>query len=291
MLSITKDLEATNGIKMSLHPDYVFLTKENVEESYKKLIDKATPIIVSDGKYHLMISYPFKLVDSEGNFIKVSGEIIRRVGKNYFIIYDKKKYKVMDSNGNIIASELEADFLGCIVSFRDFKNDQDLIVTPDALITMPLYSANITGDLDNGYFFIYDIEEDIYLAYDSFGNFLNKVTDLNKAINEYKFYQNKRNRELISESSLYEKVIINGFRKYPELENYNASNLLDMLIKAASLDRDFYIDLKSSKVYSCNFVPLIRLSDGKKYIWIPDTEDERKVMEDFCLKRSKNNNE
>ncbi len=291
MLSITKDLEATNGIKMSLHPDYVFLTKENVEESYEKLITKVAPIIVSNGKYHIMIAYPFKLVDSEGNFINVDGEIIARVGKNYFIIYDKKKYKVMDCNGNIIASELEVDFIGHVASFRDFNNDQDLVVTPDTPITMPLYSANVKCGLDNGYFFIYDIEEDVYIAYDSFGNFLKKVADLTKALNEYKFCHNKKDRELTSARDLYEKVIINEFRKYPELANYNASNLLDMLLKAVSLDRDFYIDLKSSKVYSCNFVPLIRISDGKKYIWVPDTEEERKVMEEFCLKRRRDNSE
>ena len=55
MLSITKDIEVANGIKASKHPEFVFLTPENLEESYKRIIDGAPAIVESDGKYSLLL--------------------------------------------------------------------------------------------------------------------------------------------------------------------------------------------------------------------------------------------
>ena len=60
-----------------------------------------------------------------------------------------------------------------------------------------------------------------------------------------------------------------------------------MLAKAASLDVDFYIDLYKVKVYPTKFTHLLKMSDGKHEIWIPDTEEELKIINDFCQQRRK----
>ena len=88
MLSITKDIEVANGIKASIHPEFVFLTSDNLEDSYKKIIDGAPVIAPSEGKYSLMFTTQLKLIDSSGNVLDIDGYIIAKFGKNYFIVFD-----------------------------------------------------------------------------------------------------------------------------------------------------------------------------------------------------------
>lgn len=290
MLSITKDLEVANGIKASIHPEFVFLTSDNLEDSYKKIIDGAPVIASSEGKYSLMFTTQLKLIDSSGNVLDIDGYIIAKFGKNYFIVFDNCSYKVMNSDGQIVANNLVMDYVGNVVSFHDIKKDRDLIVTPDAIISLDLNAANVVASLPGGYYFIHDEESDLYMAYDSRGNYLKKSNALD-SIKEPFSTDAKKDRELANNTALYEKVIISEFQRYPELCDYEPKNLLDMLAKAVSLDSDFYIDLKSGSVYSDKFAYLLKISDGKHDIWVPDTEEERKVMEEFCLKRRRDNNE
>ena len=285
MLSITKDLEVANGIKKSNHPEFVFVTSDNVEESYKKIVNCAPAIITSEGKYSLMFTHPLKLVDSYGDVLDIDGEIISRVGKNYFIISKDNSYKIMDADGQIVADNLrKMDFVGDVVSFQDVPKERDLVVTPDAIIILSLGEADVVASLDNGYYFVYNQETKTYTAYDFLGNALKSSKDLHELVDAFRI-QGKRNRELIDNTVLFESVIISEFQRYPELCNYNPRNLLDILAKAASLDSDFYIDLKSGRVYKDQFRHLLKISDGKRAIWVPESDEEIRVIEDFCRQR------
>ena len=197
----------------------------------------------------------------------------------------------MNSDGQIVANNLKKmDYVGDVVSFHDNDENRDLVVTPDAVIILDLNAANVVGSLPGGYYFTYDKESDLYSAYDSIGNCLKKSNDLDGLRNIFRD-EGKKNRKLVDNNALYENVIISEFQRYPELCAYEPKNLLDMLAKAVSLEGDFYIDLKSSRIYCDKFTYLLKISNGKQDIWVPDTEEERKVIEDFCLKRRKNNNE
>ena len=286
MLSITKDLETSNGIKASRHKNFVFITPENIEESYKKLIASAPPILPSVGKYSLILSSPLKLIDDNGNSLDVDGRIIYSTG-NYFIVYTEKYYKIIDGNGNTLFDNIsDIDYVGGVISLRDTKNNQDLIVTSQTIIVLPINKANIVATSDNGCYFIKDASRRCYVAYNSLGELLQTGQNLDDLIN---YYQSKKQitKRNSSNISLYEKVLIREFQSNPELQEYNANNLLEMLAKAASLDVDFYIDLYKVKVYPTKFTHLLKMSDGKHEIWIPDTEDELKIINDFCQQRRK----
>ena len=292
MLSITKDIEVANGIKASKHPEFVFITKENVEESYSKIMEEMLNIVISDGKYSLMVTPAgLKLIDSEGNTLDIDGDVIGTVGKNYFIIFKNNRYTLMNSDGQIVIQDLGImDYCSEVKSFHNEEEQCDFVITPDAVIKKGLNSLDIVASFPTGLYFSYNKENDIYEAYDSIGTYLGQGSDLDSLRNKYRV-EVKKDRQLVNNKALYEKVIISEFQRYIELCDYEPKNLLDMLLKAASLDRDFYIDLRTSRVYSDKFVHLLKISDGKRDIWVPDTAEERKVMEEFCLKRRKDNNE
>ena len=290
MLSITKDLEATNGLKESKHEDFVFLTSSNVEDSYKKIMDNAPFILTTDGKYSLMYNKSLSLVDEEGNVLDLDGKIINRIGIKYFVIASNNEYRIMNANGQTVIDNLDKiDYVGEVVSFQSTKGDCDVIVTPDAVIILPINSADVVRSMPNGFYIIKDRENDSFTLHDTYGNMLGKNKDLEALSKEFNMYHARDKHLCHSNTGLYEKVIISGFQRYPELCDYEASNLLDMLVKASSLDNDYYIDLKNSRVYQTEFVHLLKISDGKHSIWVPDTEEERAVMKDFCLNRRKEN--
>ncbi len=283
MLSITKDLETQNGIKASRHKkDLAFLTPDNIEEVYQKLMAYAPPIISTQGKYSLIFSSPLKLIDCDGNALDIDGKIIYHTGK-YFIIYNEECYKIIDNFGNTLYDNIsDIVYVGGIISLRDTKNKQDLIVTQNTIITLPINKADIVATTNNGCYFIEDKVKKCYIAYNSFGEFLETGIDLDELKKHYQQAVPKKN---LMDIALYEKVLIKEFQKHPELQAYNASNLLEMLAASASLDIDFYIDLYKVKVNPTKFTHLLKLSDGKHELWIPDTEEERKIMEEFCLDR------
>ena len=283
MLSITKDLETQNGIKASRHKkDLAFLTPDNIEEVYQKLMAYAPPIIKTHGKYSLIFSSPLKLIDCDGNALDIDGKIIYHTGK-YFIIYNEVCYKIIDSNGNTLFDDIsDIVYVGGIISLRDKKSKQDFIVTQNTIITLPINKADIVASNNNGCYFIKDKEKNCYTVYNSFGEFLETGIDLDEL---KKRFEQEVSKESLIDITLYEKVLIKEFQKHPELQAYNASNLLEMLAASASLDIDFYIDLYKVKVNPTKFTHLLKLSDGKHELWIPDTEEERKIMEEFCLDR------
>ena len=292
MLSITKDIEVANGIKASKHPEFVFLTKENVEESYSKIMEEMLNIVLSDGKYSLLVTPSgLKLIDSEGNTLDIDGSVIGTVGKNYFIIFKNNRYTLMNSDGQIVIQDLgNMDYCSDVKSFHNVEEQCDFVITPDAVIKKGLNSLDIVASFPTGLYFSYNKENDIYEAYDSIGTYLGQGSDLDSLRNKYRV-EVKKDRQLVKNKALYEKVIISEFQRFIELCDYEPKNLLDMLLKAANLDRDFYIDLRTSRVYSDKFTRLLKISDGKRDIWVPDTEEEMKVIEDFCLKRRKTDNE
>ena len=289
MLSITKDLEATNGLKESKHEDFVFLTSSNVEDSYKKIMDNAPFILTTDGKYSLMYNKSLSLVDEEGNVLDLDGKIIDRIGKKYFVIAGDNQYKIMNANGQVVIDNLDKiDYVGEVISFQSISGNCDVVVTPDTVIIQPINTANVVKSLLNGYYIIKDSEDNSYALYDTYGNILDRNKDIyawdatfgNATYRNYRGY---------SDTNLYEKAIISEFQRFPELCDYEANNLLDMLVMASSLDEDYYIDLKGAMVYQTKFTRLLKISDGKHSIWVPDTEEERAVMKDFCLNRRKEN--
>lgn len=292
MLSITKDLDIGNGIKASNYPHLVCLMPENVEESYQRIIAGASPIAITNGKYSLMLTNTFKLIDSDGNVLDFAGDVIRQIGGKYFIIFDNGFYKIIDADGQLIKDNLNnIDYVGDVISFHDKKEKADFVVTPDAIVTKPLDTAEIVAAIPDGTYFVLDKVYNHYVAYDSYGNELQRGADLNSLVTLYRDKLNKDNSESSKEKSneLFSKVILKEFQKYPELCNYDASSLLDMLAKAASLDVDFYINLKKAEVCQTKFKPLLKISDSERSIWVPDSSEELKVMDDFCLTRRKGN--
>ncbi|HIS12605.1 MAG TPA: hypothetical protein IAB40_05795 [Candidatus Onthocola stercoravium] len=291
MLSITKDLETSNGLKASKNPWFVFLTPENVEDSYKKIMDNAPFVLTTDGKYSLMFARNLNLIDEAGNVLDIDGKIIDRIGKKYFVIAGDNQYKIMNANGQVVIDNLDKiDYVGEVISFQSTSGNCDVVVTPDTVIIQPINTANVVKSLLNGYYIIKDSEDNSYALYDTYGNILDRNKDIyawdatfgNATYRNYRGY---------SDTNLYEKAIISEFQRFPELCDYEANNLLDMLVRASSLDEDYYIDLKGAMVYQTKFTRLLKISDGKRDIWVPDTEEEMKVIEDFCLKRRKTDNE
>ena len=291
MLSITKDLETSNGLKASKNPWFVFLTPENVEDSYKKIMDNAPFVLTTDGKYSLMFARNLNLIDEAGNVLDIDGKIIDRIGKKYFVIAGDNQYKIMNANGQVVIDNLDKiDYVGEVISFQSTSGNCDVVVTPDTVIIQPINTANVVKSLLNGYYIIKDSEDNSYALYDTYGNILDRNKDIyawdatfgNATYRNYRGY---------SDTNLYEKAIISEFQRFPELCDYEANNLLDMLVRASSLDEDYYIDLKGAMVYQTKFTRLLKISDGKRDIWVPDTEEEMKFIEDFCLKRRKTDNE
>ena len=286
MLSITKDIEFANGIKASNHGEFAFLTKDSVDDVYMKIINRV-PYIKRAGSKNFLFQKigTLLLVDENGVKIDVGGSIIKSIGEKYLLASSKVGCKIMDMNANVLYCGV-INYCGSnVVSLRDIEHDQDLVVTPNTIKFMPINSADVVGSLEDGTFFIQ--EDNGFMANDSWGNGLEKSSDLSYLVDKY---QSDYEMDLPQKSlEAFEKYMINKFKNHLELKDYDAKNLLDVLNKAVTLDDDFYIDLINFEVYKTKFRYLLKISDGKHSIWVPDTKEERAVMKDFCLNRRKEN--
>ena len=145
---------------------------------------------------------------------------------------------------------------------------------------------NVISSFEDGTFLTRNNADNQYHAYDAWGNFLESSDDVFTLHSKY-FDSSSVNRPGENNFDVYQNYIIQNFRKYAQLKDYPASNLLDMLNQAASLTEDFYISLSDGRVYQTTFKYLLKISNGKDHIWMPDTLEEVKALEEFCLKRRK----
>ena len=285
-MEISKDLEASNGLKASENKGFVFLTKENVEESFERIMKKAPVVLKTVGKNYLLIANSIKLLTQDGKAIDPKGTIIKIIGRKYLIVAHDSVYKIRDVDGTTLEDEISLlDYSGSEVALLQ-NGDYDIVVTPKTIITVPTNQLNVIASLEDGTFFTKNDIGNIYMAYDAWGNFLGSSNDLTKLESKY-FNPLSVNRKRETNSDVYQNYVIQNFQKHANLANYKAHNLLDMLNKAVSLNKDFYINLNDGEVYQTTFKHLLKISNDRHSIWIPDTKEEVKVMEDFCLRRRK----
>ena len=289
MIKITKDLMTKNGLKASENKSFVFLTRENVEESFERIMKKAPVVLKTSGENYLLMTNPIKLLTQNGTAVDTKGIIIKIIGSKYLIVSHDSVYKIMDMDGNTLEDEISLlDYSGSgVVMLQD--DYRDIVVTPKKIIMRTPNRLNVIASLEDGTFFTRNNANDQYDVYDAWGNFLESGDDLTKLKSKYFTLPINRKRE--SNSDVYQNYVIQNFQKHANLTNYKAYNLLDMLNKAASLSEDFYINLNDGEVYQTTFKHLLKISNDTHSIWIPDNDEEVKAMEDFCLKRRKKDNE
>lgn len=288
VIEITKDLGTQNGIKASENKNFVFLTMENIEESYRRIIEEAPFIHSTVGKNYIFVANSVKkLLTKDGVEIDPTGTIVKVIGYKYLIVVTQDStYKIIDVDGNVLEdniSYLYDDTDNKIALLRD--DYRDIVVTPQKIIIKLPYQCNIVASLEDGTFFTKSKTEDEYCAWDSEGVFLESGDDLIAL--KYRYFNPFTKNHPESHLDVYQNYIINNFKSCPSLKNYNAENLLDMLNKAASLPEDFCINLNNGEVYQTTFKHLLKISNDTHCIWIPNNDEEIKAMEDFCLKRRK----
>ena len=292
MLSITREYKTEDGIVLGKDTSKLFINKSNVEDIYKLLIQNV-PLIQNDsGKYSVLFTkFGYKLIDENGQGINLFGNIVGRVGVKYFICSALNgKYYVIDNNNCLIfGAHNEIRFLGeSLAVLKSSIAKKDIVLTTKDYYVFPESQIRVLTSFPNGYWIALTTDENgysIYLVFDQWLCPVDKSVSYAELVQKYEKLSPTDDLSAKDSILLYEKHLINLFKKFSDFSFSDSDNLLSLLNQAANSESDFYIDMDSIKLVKTKLVPYLKISDGMGEFWILDNDENMKELNDLCRRR------
>lgn len=292
MLSITREYKTEDGIVLGKDTSKLFINKSNVEDIYKLLIQNV-PLIQNDsGKYSVLFTKcGYKLIDENGQEINLFGDIIGRVGVKYFICsaLNGKFYVIDNNNCLIFGAHNEIRFLGeSLAVLKSSIAKKDIVLTTKDYYVFPENQIRVLTSFPNGYWIALTTDENgysIYLVFDQWLCPVDKSVSYAELVQKYEKLSPTDDLSAKDSILLYEKHLINLFKKFSDFSFSDSDNLLSLLNQAANSESDFYIDMDSIKLVKTKLVPYLKISDGMSEFWILDNDENMKELNDLCRRR------
>ena len=293
MLSITREYKTEDGIVLGKDTSKLFINKSNVEDIYKLLIQNV-PLIQNDNGKHsvLFTKCGYKLIDENGQEINLFGDIIGRVGVKYFICSALNgKYYVIDNNNCLIfGAHNEIRYLGeSLAVLKSNIAKKDIVLTTKDYYVFPENQIRVLTSFPNGYWIALTTDENgysIYLVFDQWLCSVDKSVSYAELVQKYEKLSPTDDLSAKDSNLLYEKHLINLFKKFSDFSFSDSDNLLSLLNQAANSESDFYIDMDSIKLVKTKLVPYLKISDGMSEFWILDNDENMKELNDLCRRRT-----
>ena len=296
MLSITREYKTEDGIVLGKDTSKLFINKSNVEDIYKLLIQNV-PLIQNDsGKYSVLFTKcGYKLIDENGQEINLFGDIIGRVGVKYFICsaLNGKFYVIDNNNCLIFGAHNEIRFLGeSLAVLKSSIAKKDIVLTTKDYYVFPENQIRVITSFPNGYWIALTTDENgysIYLVFDQWLCPVDKSVSYAELVQKYEKLSPTDDLSAKDSILLYEKHLINLFKKFSDFSFSDSDNLLSLLNQAANSESDFYIDMDSIKLVKTKLVPYLKISDGMSEFWILDNDENKREISKLCRKRTDKN--
>lgn len=293
MLSITREYKTEDGIVLGKDTSKLFINKSNVEDIYKLLIQNVPLIQNDNGKYSVLFTKcGYKLIDENGQEINLFGDIIGRVGVKYFICSALNgKYYVIDNNNCLIfGAHNEIRYLGeSLAVLKSNIAKKDIVLTTKDYYVFSENQIRVLTSFPNGYWIALTTDENgysIYLVFDQWLCSVDKSVSYAELVQKYEKLSPTDDLSAKDSNLLYEKHLINLFKKFSDFSFSDSDNLLSLLNQAANSESDFYIDIDSIKLVKTKLVPYLKISDGMSEFWILDNDENMKELNDLCRRRT-----
>ena len=293
MLSITREYKTEDGIVLGKDTSKLFINKSNVEDIYKLLIQNVPLIQNDNGKYSVLFTkFGYKLIDDNGQGINLFGNIVGRVGVKYFICSALNgKYYVIDNNNCLIfGAHNEIRFLGeSLAVLKSNIAKKDIVLTTKDYYVFPENQIRVLTSFPNGYWIALTTDKNgysIYLVFDQWLCPVDKSVSYAELVQKYEKLPPTDDLSAKDSILLYEKHLINLFKKFSDFSFSDSDNLLSLLNQAANSESDFYIDMDSIKLVKTKLVPYLKISDGMGEFWILDNDENMKELNDLCRRRT-----
>ena len=293
MLSITREYKTEDGIVLGKDTSKLFINKSNVEDIYKLLIQNVPLIQNDNGKYSVLFTKcGYKLIDENGQEINLFGDIIGRVGVKYFICSALNgKYYVIDNNNCLIfGAHNEIRYLGeSLAVLKSSIAKKDIVLTTKDYYVFSENQIRVLTSFPNGYWIALTTDENgysIYLVFDQWLCPVDKSVSYAELVQKYEKLSPTDDLSAKDSILLYEKHLINLFKKFSAFSFSDSDNLLSLLNQAANSESDFYIDIDSIKLVKTKLVPYLKISDGMSEFWILDNDENMKELNDLCRRRT-----